>query len=102
MMYDLLDRAVADRRVHRRHLEVYRVLLRELDPLDFRPVKREFLAHKCDMRVEKVSRALTALISLGYLARGELTGSPGREVMSYRLTNPRSAPVPATAPVPPP
>lgn len=63
-------------------LVVYLHLLDELDPMEFREVKRVALATRLDVSERAVQRALKKLASRGYLRRGR--SKPG-EPRTYRL-----------------
>jgi predicted transcriptional regulator len=63
-------------------LVVYLHLLDELNPVEFREVKRVALAVRLDVSERAVQRALKKLVRQGYLKRGRV--KPG-EPQRYRL-----------------
>jgi predicted ArsR family transcriptional regulator len=61
---------------------LYLHLLDELDPVEFKEVKRVVLANRLDVSENAVRRALKKLVTRGYLRRAR--GKPG-EPHRYRL-----------------
>lgn len=82
--------ALLDTRLRRQDLRVYGALLREADPLAYRPIKLASLARATGMSGPHVWRSLRHLIRFGYLERGPREG-PIRTYrpLPTRLTSPK-------------
>jgi len=83
--------AASDRRLRGEDLRILIILHTELDIIASRPLKRMWLASRCQMREVNVSRGLRRLVVLGYLERG--AASPGIHTYRLTLSPPRVSPV---------
>lgn len=77
-----LSDALDDHRLRPIDLKVLLILARELDVLDWRPVKEAALRHAMHIGRTRLYEALRVLVSRGYVERQG--GGPG-EVAAYRL-----------------
>lgn len=62
-------------------LRVYLLLLGELDQVDFRPVKQQWIANVLGIKVPNVHRALHRLLRINAIQKGPRRG----KTLTYRL-----------------
>ena len=78
-----LDAVMREHRLRGVTLNVYIVLLSQLDDLDWRPLKREHLARLLARRRASITDALTDLVNRGLLERRPAVDDPRARL--YRL-----------------